>query len=89
MSGAIKPLAYNTRNAAAALDVKEATIVDWFHRGILHGVQAEPGGRILIPVAEIERFLAQGGAAADVMPTRLKAAPAGFTLNRLGLRRVR
>lgn len=89
MSADVKPLAYNTRNAAAALDVKEATIVDWFHRGILRGVQAEPGGRILIPVAAIERFLAQGGAAAIDKPVRTKAAPAAFVPNRLGLRRVR
>ena len=88
MSADVKPLAYNTRNAAAALDVKEATIVDWFHRGILRGVQAEPGGRILIPVAEIERFLAQGGAPTQ-QPARLKPAPAAFVPNRLGLHRVR
>jgi len=57
----VQPLAYRPRDAAKALGVSERTLWTWTKRGDVP--HARIGGRLLYPVAVLERWLSKKAAA--------------------------
>jgi excisionase family DNA binding protein len=59
MNRSIQPLLVGPAEAAALLGVSRSTIYELVHLGVLPVMRWHEGGRLRIPVAEIERLIVE------------------------------